>query len=62
MKCEECNSSLFVSSSRYESEEGSTDVYSVLSLVCINPKCDNYCGPNLNKPLKVAAIQKNKVN
>lgn len=51
-----------ISSSKYESEEGSTDVYSVLTLACINPKCDNYCGPNLNKPLKVAATQRNKVN
>ncbi len=62
MKCPECKAPLMISSSKYESEEGSTDVYSVLTLACINPKCDNYCGPNLNKPLKVAATQRNKVN
>lgn len=71
MKCPECGSPLMVSNSKYESEEGSTDVYQVLTLVCVNsridpvkktPVCSLYCGPNLNKPLKVAAIQKNKVN
>ena len=62
MKCPECRAPLMVSSSKYESEEGSTDVYNVLTLVCINPKCDNYSGPNLNEPQKVAEIVRRKVN
>lgn len=60
--CPECNSPLNVANSKFESEQGSTDVYSVLTMVCVNPKCSNYCGPNLNEPLKVAAIVRNKVN
>jgi hypothetical protein len=49
------------SNSKFESAEGSTDVYSVLTMVCVNPKCGTYAGTNLNKPLKVAKIIKNKV-
>jgi hypothetical protein len=51
-----------VANSKFESEQGSTDVYSVLTMVCVNPKCSNYCGPNLNEPLKVAQVVRNKVN
>lgn len=62
MQCSECGAPLQVANSKYESAEGSTDVYSVLTMVCVNPKCPNYAGPNLNEPLKVAAIVRNKVN
>jgi hypothetical protein len=31
-------------------------------MVCVNPKCGNYSGPDLNNPLKVAAVVRNKVN
>lgn len=62
MQCPECGSPLMVSSSKYESAEGSTEVFSVLSMVCVNPKCGTYCGPNLNEPRKVAAVVRNKVN
>ena len=62
MECPECNSPLQVAHSQYKSDEGSTDVFVELTMVCINPKCSNYCGPNLNEPLKVAAVVKNKVN
>lgn len=62
MKCPQCNSPLMVSNSKFESAEGSTEVYSVLTMVCINPKCGNYCGTNLNNPLKVAETVRNKVN
>jgi hypothetical protein len=61
MQCPECNSPLMASNSKFESAEGSTDVYSVLTMVCVNPKCGTYAGTNLNKPLKVAKIIKNKV-
>lgn len=62
MQCPECKSNLLVSNSKYESTEGSTEVFSVLTLCCVNPKCGNYAGPNLNQPLKVAATVRNKVN
>ena len=62
MQCPECSQPLMVSNSKYESAEGSTEVYSVLTMVCVNPKCPNYCGPNLNEPLKIATIVRNKVN
>ena len=50
-----------VSNSKYESAEGSKDVYSELTLVCINPKCGSYCGVDLNNPLKIAKMVRNKV-
>lgn len=62
MECLECQAPLQISNSKFESAAGSTEVYSVLTMVCVNPKCSNYCGPNLNEPLKVADVIKNKVN
>ena len=50
-----------VANSKYESPEGTTDVYNVLTMVCINPKCDNYSGTDLNHPKMVAATIQNKV-
>jgi hypothetical protein len=51
-----------VGNSQYKSDEGSTEVYVELMMVCVNPKCGTYAGPNLNEPLKVAAVVRNKVN
>ena len=51
-----------IANSKFESEEGSTDIYSVLTMVCVNHKCPNYSGADLNNPDKVAAVVKNKVN
>lgn len=62
MQCPECNNNLLVSNSKYESAEGSTEVFSVLTLCCVNPKCGTYAGTNLNEPLKVAQIVRNKVS
>lgn len=62
MECPECQQSLMVASSKYESDKDSTEVYSVLTMVCINPKCDNYSGPNLNEPKKIANVVRKKVN
>jgi hypothetical protein len=61
MNCPECGSPLIVANSKYESPEGSTEVFNILTMVCINPKCDNYSGTDLNNPLKVAATVRNKV-
>ena len=62
MQCPECNQPLQFKRDKYESEEGSTDVYVVLEGMCVNPKCQNYAGTNLNEPLKVAKTVRNKVN
>jgi hypothetical protein len=51
-----------IANSGYKSDEGSTDVFNELTMVCINPKCGNYSGKDLNNPLKVAATVRNKVN
>jgi len=61
MECPECRQPLMVASSKFESAVGSTEVYSVLTMVCVNHKCPNYAGPDLNSPLKVAEIVRNKV-
>jgi hypothetical protein len=50
-----------IADSKLESPIDSTDVYSVLKMVCINPKCPNYCGLDLNNP-KMYTEVKNKVN
>lgn len=71
MQCPECKQPLMVSNSKLSSEVGSTEVYSELTMVCVNsridpvnktPVCSLYCGPDLNNPLKVAATVRNKVN
>lgn len=71
MQCPECNSPLMIANSRFISEEGSTDVFNELTMVCINgeidpnnkkPKCSLYCGTDLNNPLKVVQKIRNKVN
>lgn len=71
MNCPECGAPLMVANSKYESEQGSTEVFSVLTMVCVNsrldpvkktPVCSLYCGPDLNNPRKVADIIRNKVN
>lgn len=62
MQCNECGAPLMVSNNKFESEQGSTEVWSVLTMVCVNPKCPAYAGQNLNEPLKVSATVRNKVN
>lgn len=61
MDCPKCGSDLKVANSKFVSQEASTEVYSELTMVCINPRCDNFAGKDLNEPLKVAATIKNKV-
>jgi hypothetical protein len=60
-RCPICNNELKIAGSKFESPEGTTDVYSVLKMVCDNPKCDNYSGTNLNNPKWYTEIR-NKVN
>lgn len=72
MNCPECGKPLFIANSKYEpvTTEAGTEIYSVLTMVCINsaidpvkkvPVCSLYAGTDLNKPLKVAATVRNKV-
>jgi hypothetical protein len=72
MKCPECGENLIIANSKYEAEttENGTEIYSVLTMVCINsaidpvkkaPVCSLYAGPDLNNPKKVATVVKNKV-
>lgn len=62
MKCPHCNRDLNIANNRMESEENSTDVFSVQSLVCINPQCVAYAGKDLNNPRNIVEVVRNKVN
>ncbi len=61
MECPACKQPLMVAGSRFFSEAGSTEVYHEMTLVCVNPKCGNFCGHDLNDPAKVVEIVQNKV-
>jgi hypothetical protein len=70
MNCPECGSPLMIAKSKFVSEEGSTEVFNELTLVCINSHidpvkkafvCSLYAGKDLNNPLKVANTIRNKV-
>ena len=72
MKCPECGSPLIISNNKFETEttDDGIEIYSVLTMVCINSAidpvkkthvCSMYAGADLNKPLKVATTVKNKV-
>ena len=63
MKCPECGSPLMIANSKYEAEttENGTEIYSVLTMVCINsridpvkkaPVCSLYAGKHLNSAEK----------
>lgn len=62
MECPQCKNDLMVAKSEFKSEVDTTDVYSELTMVCINPKCGNYSGTDLGNPQKVVTTIKNKVN
>lgn len=61
MKCELCGSKMVIAESRFFSEKGSEEVYNELKMVCINPKCDDFAGHDLNKTTKFKTIRR-KVN
>jgi len=54
MKCEHCNQDLRVSHVGFESEEHTTKVESVQTLVCVNFDCKIYSGTDLSKPKHIA--------
>jgi len=49
------------SRSKFVTEIDSTDVYNEMKMVCINPKCDDYGGRDLNKASKFQILRR-KVN
>ena len=59
--CPKCDAPLMISNSRYASEEGSTDVYVELKMVCVNPKCNNFSGRDLNNSKIIVKTIKNKI-
>lgn len=62
MECRVCAQPLMVAHSSFESDAGSTEVYQVMTLVCVNPKCANSCGGELNDPLAPQEVVRYKVN
>jgi hypothetical protein len=61
MKCEICGNNMMIAGSKFVSDVGSTDVYNELKMVCINPKCDDFGGRDLNKATKFKT-ERRKVN
>ena len=61
-ECPKCKAELNVSANRFTSDPGTTDVYSELDMVCVNPKCSNFCGSDLSNPKVIVEVVRNKVN
>ena len=60
--CPVCNNNLHFKRQKFESDIGSTDVYSVLDGMCTNPNCTSYAGEDLSNPLTVARVVRNLVS
>lgn len=66
-QCPLCNSDLQIAKSTFKAEQDDspdtpTEIYSVLDMVCVNPKCPNFSGVDLDNPKTIVEIVKNKVN
>lgn len=61
MKCDKCGGKMMIAESKFVTEVDSTDVYNEMKMVCINPKCDDYGGRDLNKASKFQILRR-KVN
>lgn len=61
MKCAQCNEDMMIAGSKFISEVDSTDVYTELKLVCVNPKCPSYAGTDLTNATVYTSVR-NKVN
>lgn len=62
MKCKQCDFDLMIAKSDFKSELNSTDVFSVQTLVCVNPNCSFYAGKDLSDPLHIAETISTKIN
>ncbi|WP_206460417.1 hypothetical protein [Anaerovorax sp. IOR16] len=60
--CPKCNAELQIANNQLKSERDSEDVYCELTMVCPNPNCENYAGPDRNNPKTVVKTIRNKVN
>lgn len=60
MTCSKCGNSMRIARSTFESEAGSTDVYNVQLLACVNPECTDH-EPDLENPTRVQFVR-NKLN
>jgi len=52
---------MMIAESKFVTEVDSTDVYNELKMVCINPKCSEFGGPDLNKSTRFKTVRR-KVN
>jgi predicted metal-binding protein len=61
VKCDKCGGKMMIAESKFVTEVDSTDVYNELKMVCINPKCPEFGGPDLNKSTRFKTVRR-KVN
>jgi hypothetical protein len=66
MKCPLCNSDLFIGKTFMTVENDTTPdavtkVFNNLPMLCINPKCENYCGSDASKPKAIVETVKNEM-
>jgi len=47
-----------IAESKFVTEVDSTDVYNELKMVCINPKCPEFGGPDLNKSTRFKTVRR----
>ena len=55
MECKGCHNDLWVANSANkvvndDSPDKQTELYTVLTMVCVNPNCDNYAGADMKNP------------
>lgn len=67
MLCKICDNPLVVAKSRLElvndnKPDVPTEAYTCLDMVCINIKCSNYAGEDLNNPSTIAEVVKHNQN
>lgn len=61
-KCPKCDTSLKRAYGGLKSAKDSEDVYNEQAMICDNPKCPNYCGTDLSKPLVIVELRRTKEN
>ena len=57
MKCPICKQNLIISNCKPVSKNNEIKV--LQTLVCVNSKCENYAGKDLNNPKKIVHTSKN---
>jgi hypothetical protein len=63
-KCPKCNANLIIGNVNSEfrnddTPEGSTELWLHKPQLCLNPKCDNYCGLDTMNPKTVVHTESN---